>query len=348
MSRDAVICVPARDERDCLPALLRSVAALGGPVRPRLLILANNCADDTAALARAGQGGRIDLRVLEARFAPAEAHAGSARRAAMAAGADWLRELGAMDGVLLSTDADATPPPCWLQANLAAIEAGADAVGGRILPEDTDHHPLPPTLRWRYQQVERYWAAVRAVADRIDPLPHDPPPRHGSHTGGSLAVTLAAFLAVGGIPALRSGEDNAFVAALEQQGLRLRHDPAVWTTVSARREGRAEGGMAAEMQRWDQAGDAPMLLPSAAFWWRQAQRRRQIRQAWRGDTRALATLLGGTAAELAALAAASPNDIAFLARADALLPASPAAPCQEIEAATREMETMAARDILAA
>jgi len=348
MNRQAVICVPARDERDCLPALLRSVEALEGPARPRLLILANNCTDDTAALARAAQGGRIDLRVLEARFAPADAHAGNARRAAMEAGADWLRELGAGDGILLSTDADATPPPCWLQANLAAIAAGADAVGGRILPEDSDRHPLPPTLRWRYRQVERYWAAVRSVADRIDPLPHDPPPRHGSHTGGSLAVTLAAFLAVGGIPALRSGEDNAFVAALERQGMRLRHDPAVWTTVSARREGRAEGGMAAEMQRWDQAGDAPMLLPSAAFWWHQAQRRRQIRQAWHGDTRPLAALLGGVAAELAALAATSPNDIAFLARIETQLPPGPAAPCQEIEAATREMETMAARDILAA
>jgi hypothetical protein len=347
MIREAVICVPARDERDGLPALLRSLAALEGPARPKVLILANNCADDTAALARAAQGGRIDLRVAETHFILAEAHAGSARRAAMAAGANWLRELGAEDGILLSTDADATPPPCWVRANVAAIEDGADAVGGRILPEDSDCNPLPPTLRWRYRQVERYWAAVRALADRIDPLPHDPPPRHGSHTGGSLAVTLAAFLAVGGIPPLRSGEDNAFVAALERSGLRLRHDPAVWTVVSARREGRAEGGMAAEMQRWDQAGDAPMLLPAAAFWRRQVQRRRQIRQAWQAKPRLLVPMLGRTEDDMAALASGSPNAIAFVARAEAFLPPQPA-PCQEIEAATREMEAMAAHDILAA
>ena len=44
----------------------------------------------------------------------------------------WLRERGEDDGAILTTDADSQVAPDWIAENLAAIDAGADAVLGRI------------------------------------------------------------------------------------------------------------------------------------------------------------------------------------------------------------------------
>ena len=41
-------------------------------------------------------------------------------------------EVGEEDGVILTTDADSKVTPNWITENLLAIEAGADAVLGRI------------------------------------------------------------------------------------------------------------------------------------------------------------------------------------------------------------------------
>ncbi|WP_160000039.1 glycosyltransferase family 2 protein [Roseomonas sp. 18066] len=342
MPPSLVVCVPARDERAMMPRLLACLAAQRGAPPFGVLLLANNCRDGTAAAARQAAAALPDLRlrILEQEFPPGLAHAGSARRAAMAAGAAWLREAEAGAGLLVSTDADAAPPPGWLAAIAGAVAAGADCVGGRILAEDTEENPLPPPIRRMNQRIQRYWSAVRAVSDAIDPVAHDPAPRHGDHVGASLAVTLAVFAAVGGVPPLPSGEDLALVAAIEAAGGRVRHDPAVWLPVSARRQGRAEAGMAAEMQRWLTAeAQGPYLLPAAGFWAAQARQRRQIRQAHGGDPAALAQALGLQALEAAA--AASGNDIAFVARVTALLPRA-APPQQEITAATLALEAMLA------
>jgi LmbE family N-acetylglucosaminyl deacetylase len=60
--------VPARNEEGQLPTLLRALAAPDAADRPRVLVLANNCTDGSAAVARAAAGGALDLRVLEQDF----------------------------------------------------------------------------------------------------------------------------------------------------------------------------------------------------------------------------------------------------------------------------------------
>jgi hypothetical protein len=44
----------------------------------------------------------------------------------------WLMEVGEKDGVILTTDADSQVAPNWIAQNLAAFEAGGEAVLGRI------------------------------------------------------------------------------------------------------------------------------------------------------------------------------------------------------------------------
>ncbi|KQT35251.1 hypothetical protein ASG29_03850 [Sphingomonas sp. Leaf412] len=280
------VCVPARDEAARLPVLLDALAAqtVPGPIAVALCL--NNCADDSVAIvadAAARHTARLDIRIDECVLEPAVAHAGTARARAMDAG------LGIVDprGALISTDADCRPPPGWIAANLSAMEAGADIVGGMIVLDDADAVPFAMTaMRARY---DRYWATVRAIEDAIDPPPHDPAPRHGDHTGASLAIVASLYRAVGGVPALACGEDRALVIAAVAAGGRLTHPTAVWTRVSARVDGRAAGGMAtamAALERAIAAGEEPRV--AAYDHWR-------ARAEWRRDERARA----GTAAMLA-------------------------------------------------
>ena len=347
----AVVCIPARDEAERLPRLLRSLAGqadLPGNAPLRVVVLANNCRDGTPDLVRRqeadGALAGLALRLIEVQVEGPEAHVGTARRMALEAGADWLAEDGG-DGVLLTTDADAWVPPDWVAANLAALEH-ADVVGGRlVLDADT---AIEPALADLHARIERYWSAVRALEDILDPPPHDPAPRHGDHTAASLAVRASLYRAVGGLPALPCGEDNALVARLTRAGARLRHCPRVLVHVSDRRQGRVSGGMATEMARRAEAVAAggAYELPEAALWHGLVARRAALRRAWRQGEAARARacrLLGLDEADLAAIEAEPiPNDIAFVERAQARLEAR-AEPARfvPLDAAIADLEALA-------
>ncbi len=280
------VCVPARNEAVRLPILVEALAAqtFAGTISIALCI--NNSDDDSAVTMVAladRHPGRLDIHVEDCTLPPAIAHAGTARARAM----DKGYSLVGGRGVLISTDADCRPPAEWIAATLAAIAAGADVVGGRIMLDEAE--PISPAMLALRARFDRYWAAVRAIEDAIDPSPHDPPPRHGDHTGASLAIDAALYRTIGGVPAIASGEDRALVIAAVRAGARLAHPPSVWTRVSARTDGRAEGGMAVAMV--DLAvtidrGTEPHV-PSFDAWRRRAE--------WRRAERARA----GTAAMLA-------------------------------------------------
>ena len=345
----AVVCIPARDEAERLPRLLRSLAAQAGlPGALRVVVIANNCTDGTPEIVRRleaeGALAPLALRLVEARITGAEAHVGTARRMALEAGADWLAEDGA-DGVLLTTDADAWVPPDWVAANLVALEQ-ADVVGGRLVI-DADAE-IEPALADLHARIERYWSAVRALEDILDPPAHDPAPRHGDHTAASLAVRASLYRAVGGLPAIPCGEDNALVACLTRAGARLRHCPRVQVHVSDRREGRVTGGMATEMERRAAAirSGEGYALPEAALWHGLVARRAALRQAWRqGEAarRRACRLLGLDEADIAELESEPcPNEIAFVERANARLEAR-AEPARfvPLDAATADLEALA-------
>lgn len=274
------VCVPARNEQRRLPVLLAALAAQDceGPIP--VVVCVNNCDDGSFEVVRRAAEqwcGRLDIIVDHRHFPPAQAHAGAARRAAMSAGLARLD--AARSGVLISTDADARPPGQWLSANLEAIAAGADVVGGRLVLDETED--LLPAVLALHRIWDAYWRAVRAIEDEVDPSPHDPAPRHGDHTGASLAITVEAYRRAGGVPELRSGEDRALVLAAQAQGARLVHPLSVWTRVSPRLAGRAVEGMAEHMARlFAQARDGePVMAPDFSHWRRRAAWRRSQRSA---------------------------------------------------------------------
>ncbi|ONG51109.1 hypothetical protein BKE38_16740 [Pseudoroseomonas deserti] len=302
---DAVVAIPVRDEADHLPACLEALAQQQQSAGLAVLLLLNDCRDGSAGIARrwAASAG-IPVLLQEVRLPPAARHVGEARGQALDAAALWLEACGPSssgEALLLTTDADSRVAPDWLQANRRALGAGADAVAGFVEYDLAAAPDLPPALAARLQAQARYAALLARIDSLADAEPHDPWPRHRMASGASLALTLAAYRRIGGLPRLPVGEDRALAAAVQAAGLRLRHAPEVRVATSCRRLGRAAGGAAATLARWqaepELTGDPQLEAPGAA--WRRAVLRGQARAAHaRGGLAGLAPLLGLEAAIL--------------------------------------------------
>ena len=232
--------VPARNEAahiaECLAALDRAAERAGLPVT--IVVGANNCEDETAALARAFACRWAQVHVEEIALPVERAHAGGARRYVM----DRAAELAGAAGVVMTTDADSQVDVDWIAANLGEIAGGADAVAGAITFDTAARESLPDL---RHRADEWRLASLHArLEDLIDPRAHDPWPRHIWAWGASLALTVETYRAVGGVPMVALAEDRALADAVERAGFRLRrsHAPLVFT--SPRRIGRAPGGFA--------------------------------------------------------------------------------------------------------
>lgn len=249
------VAVPARNEATRLKRLFTSLSnqswqSSTGRQLP-LVIALNNCDDGSRQVLDdlVPRFPELDVMIADVSFVPPAAHVGSARRLAMemalqGAAADDTRT------VLMTTDADADPAPNWVAANLAAIEAGADVVGGAIVADREEEERLGPGFRKRAALHKTYMELADRLAGLIDPLPWDPMPRHYDHLGGSIAVKASAYKAVGGMRALPFREDIDLIDRLRAAGARLRHDPAVRVMVSARLVGRARSGMADCIRNW--------------------------------------------------------------------------------------------------
>jgi hypothetical protein len=241
-----VVAIPAKNEARLLPRCLRALAAQRGAPPFDAVVFANDCTDATAPAARSlatQLPGR--LRVIEASLAPAQRHAGQARRCAMEAAAADATE----DAILFSTDADAVPDPQWIANTMRHFAAGVEAVAGHAILEPLSSARLPHAVRERCRQEALVARLLARIETLIDPLPWDPWPSHRGHWGANFAVTRAAYLRAGGIPPVPLAEDRAFFAALDRADARIRHAHDSIVHVSARAIGRAPGGMADVLAR---------------------------------------------------------------------------------------------------
>lgn len=272
-----VVALPACNEQHsiaaCIAALDAAAARAGGNTDVTVLVLANNCRDGTANTARRCNPQALRLVVDEVELPPILAHAGGARREAL----DRAAALLPLNGVLMTTDADSAVASGWLTANLAAL-ASADAVAGVVAFDPVTYARLPRLpgrdLEWRLAELQARLGCL------LDPRPHDPWPNHIWAWGASLALTLAAYRAVGGLPIVPLAEDRALAAALERADFRVRrsHAPVVYT--SARFAGRAPGGFADLLRSYAYHPDMPCdaaIEPTAVLFrrlrWRDKLRR---------------------------------------------------------------------------
>ena len=274
-----VVAIPVRDEAALIADCLRALALQGGKTRAEILLLVNNSTDGTAATAVALRPTLpCPVHVLEHSFPPHQANAGNARRIAM----QHAAMMAGLDGIIMTTDADGCVAPDWVEANLAALRAGADVVCGQALIDPLDALAIPQHLHDDDAQEVAYCRLLDQIACLVDPEPADPWPRHSEDSGASIAVRTGTFLAAGGVPAVPSGEDRALVQALRRIDARIRHDPDVTVSVSGRTVGRAKDGMADTIARRLVRQD-PMVdsaMEPVADRVRRLAARRVLREAW--------------------------------------------------------------------
>jgi glucosyl-3-phosphoglycerate synthase len=240
----AVVVIPARDEEARIGRCLEALGRQRGLTTDEfaVIVVLDGCRDDTEAVARAA-AARAGL-ALELLVLPASDGVGAARRAGMERACARLEAAGRPDGLIACTDADTEPDETWLAAQLALIEAGAAAVGGRIELDPQDAGALPPdALIRRDARARARLAAVRAG---------DASAEHHFFSGASMGVSARAYRAVGGLDPLPALEDEGFARRLAAGGLRVVRSDRVRVRTSARTDGRARRGLARDLElgRW--------------------------------------------------------------------------------------------------
>ena len=275
--RNVAIAIPARNEAACLPLCLARIAELRRDARAKSVsvrVVANNCTDDSARVARMFAERIGDCQVLEVDLPADLAHAGGARRIALDAAAAALESA---EDVILSTDADTVVAPDWLVRTLDYLDQGYDAVAGRARFDVRARRRLPHQLRRRLAAIRAYEDAL-AYLD-VSPRFQEPWPRHRYEGGASIAVTLGVYRAIGGAPTPPLGEDRALFAAVARAGGRVRHPTDVRVATTPRLTGRARGGESDTLALWAALpGDAPIegLLPIDAVLGRAKVNRRPL------------------------------------------------------------------------
>ena len=283
-----VIVIPARNESLLLPRALAAIAAQRGvSFGHEVIVLANNCNDDTAAVARqvARTCRSCPIHVVEAQWPTAIANVGRARQALMEVASARVTDSHASRGMIVSTDADTCVADDWLARTACAIDAGVDAVGGRIVPTVDAALPAAAWHLMRLDDLYRSWR--ERLQCLIDPDPADPWPRHHQHFGASLAVTARAYRAVGGLPLVPFLEDEALVRELRLDDRSIRHAPDVRVRTSARLDGRAEVGLSWQLREWSRQlpdGLGPRVIDPVIEADRWALRR-GLRTLWRDARR---------------------------------------------------------------
>ena len=246
-----IVSIPAKDEseriRGALLALDQAAAHTSTPVLA--LVLANNCADDTADIARAtaNQLRHCFTRIVAVDLPQHFAHAGAERRTAVEQGMSGFAAIA--EDIIVSTDADARLRNDALFRIDVAFAGGDDLVLAKINCIRDPWDPVPDeALAWgRSGVVWRH--RVRQFVETVRKGRVAPADLHDDYGGAGIAVRVSAYNKLGGFRAIPSNEDLELVRAADLANMRVnRHSGAV-VDVLARSTGRAEGGMADALAR---------------------------------------------------------------------------------------------------
>ncbi|MDQ0744058.1 glycosyltransferase involved in cell wall biosynthesis [Clavibacter sp. B3I6] len=216
--RAVAVVIPARDEEALVGRCLASVEAAAvraraAGIRVHVVLVADDCRDRTAEVARAA-----GVEVIES----SAGRVGAARARGVAAA------LAAWDGPddelwIACTDADSVVPAAWITSQLELADGGADVVVGTVRPELDALSPA---------QISA-WRATRVPGEA-----------NGHVHGANLGVRADAYLRAGGFPEVAEHEDVDLVARLRRTGVAITASAAGEVLTSGRRDGRTPGGYA--------------------------------------------------------------------------------------------------------
>lgn len=214
MIEHVAVLIPARDEQDRIEECLRSVvvAKQHSPTEVSITVVADNCTDDTARIARSIPG----VHVIEI----TAGNVGIARRVAAE---------HALEAVLLppasvwlaNTDADSMVPINWLTSHLGYAQRGYDVIVGTVRADPREGSVAQETGH---------------------PATHLPGANIGNIYGANLGCRASAYLEIGGFRPYPEHEDVDLVTRLSAYRQIATAEAEVIT--SARLDGRTPGGYA--------------------------------------------------------------------------------------------------------
>lgn len=233
------VAIPAHREAGFIRAAVEAVAlsARDAPVQAGVVVLVNNSDDGTfdEALAALHAVPQLPFALAQVHLLPTGAHVGIARRAALDIAAALATD------AILSTDADTLVAPDWLAQAARTLE-NADLACGSVGTDPEELAALPPSVA----QCGAAEAALEAALNRLWWAVTGPSLRGFANkgSGANMAMRVAAYRQVGGLPTRVRSEDRALHDRFAAAGLRIAHEPAMRVTTSCRLERRAVGGMA--------------------------------------------------------------------------------------------------------
>lgn len=285
------IVVPVRDEADyllkTLDSFLNQINLQNKPLDSstfEIIILANNCQDNSFEIARNWQRRhrRINLHAAEIYLPEECANIGFVRRLLINDAARRLKSNQYRRGIILTTDGDTRVAPDWITQNILEIERGADAVGGRILLESEELAKMDFKTKNFHLLDEEYRLLVADFECFSDDFPPDDYPRHHQHFNGSFAFTTDIYEQIGSLPDVKFLEDVAFYHALLRVDAKFRHSPNVRVYTSARSVGRTECGLSTQISEWQMMAenDAVYSVESAQSIEKRILMRKKLKQLW--------------------------------------------------------------------
>jgi hypothetical protein len=288
---EVCVIIPVRNEAKNLETTLFALANqidLTGKLlekdRYEIIVLANNCSDNSAEIARhfAACNPNLAIHIVEMTLDSQRAYVGWVRKVLMDEAYRRLKLLGRDRGIIASTDGDTRVSPTWIASIINEIQNGVDAVGGRILTVRDERLALDKTTRLYFLRYVCYRYLTAQLEAYLAPNPYDPFPRHHQHFGASLAVTVEMYEKVGGLPPTHTPEDVAFYDALMNVDARFRHSPAVRVYTSARIIGRAQAGLSNRLAQLEQLGKKhqSIWVESAFVLEARFRLRHQLRELW--------------------------------------------------------------------
>ena len=284
------VIIPVRNEAENLPsaiaALAHQIDDTGSPIYPEryeVLVLANNCSDNTVAIARQLKAHYplLQLQVVEVSLAKAEAHVGKARQMIMDEAYRRFAQIGLEGRIIASTDGDTEVAPNWISTLLKEFDKGIDAVGGRIITRRLASEISPEVSLYYLRRLAHAYFAAQ-IECLLDPQPHDCWPRHFQYCGANMAVSAVMYGKVGGMPLVRDEEDVALYRQLQQADAKIRHSLDVRVSTSARQVGRATGGLSELLETLSNTSQArqAVLVESPSLTEARILLRQQLRQTW--------------------------------------------------------------------
>ena len=281
----ASVIIPAKNESEniinALDALRRQQDENGNPLPYDLyeiLLLANNCDDDTFAIATAyqQQHPQLQLHIADIRLEKGKAHIGTVRRLLMD---EACRRHGQNrnDGIIFSTDADTEVDKHWITNTFREMANGCDVVGGRILTRQVDSHSK---LYYLQDTTYRYLSArLEAMVDPTDAIQNP----HFQCYGASLAVRCSTYRKAGRLPVIPFLEDEAFGRALHRIDARVRKSPVVKVYTSSRLRGRVKAGLSAHLKSLGQMNKQHIAIyvEAAQTLLEKYRARQQLRECWK-------------------------------------------------------------------